>query len=105
MTEPRDTSSVPVEVASDRTGAMDDRRSFLRRAAAASVGAAAVASVAGAESARADGGTPAYTDASNTFTKDQRIDAGLGIGQDPTASLSVLRLDSNGPAVRVNAFG
>jgi hypothetical protein len=82
-----------------------DRRRFIKRTATAVVGGGAAIGLLGAEGAQADGGTPAYTDASNTFTKDQRIDAALGVGQSPTASLSVLRLDDSGPAVRVNAFG
>jgi hypothetical protein len=51
------------------------RRGFLKRAGLAAVGAAAAGPVVGAASAAAAGTNPAYTDAPNTFTAPQTVDA------------------------------
>lgn len=78
------------------------RRRFLRNLSFAALGAGAVAPVVGSASARAAGTTPAYTDASNVFTADQRVDARVGIGVAPATPLHVTRADS-GSALRVDA--
>src|SRR5438067_110173 len=61
---------------------ISDRRAFVKRAGLAALGGAAVAPVVGSARAGAAGTQPAYTDAPNVFTADQRINAGLGINAD-----------------------
>jgi hypothetical protein len=79
-----------------------DRRGFVTRAGLAAVGAAAAAPVVGSTSARAAGSSPAYTNASNTFTAVQQVNARLGIRTTPNYPLHVVRTDP-GSAVRVDA--
>jgi hypothetical protein len=79
------------------------RRQFARKVGLTALGALAAAPVVGAASARAaTGSNPAYTDAPNTFTADQEIDARLGIGTAPDSPLHVTRSDI-GAAVHVDA--
>ena len=77
-----------------------NRRSFVRRAAVAALGAAAAAPIVGARSASAAGTEPAYTDSPNTFQGDQRIDGRLGIQTAPHYPLEIRRAD-NGAAAKI----
>ena len=77
------------------------RRSFVKRAALGGLGASTVA-LAGARGANAAGTQPAYTDASNTFTGDQRVNGNLGINGAPNYPLDIVRTD-NGAAAKIQA--
>jgi hypothetical protein len=79
------------------------RRSFLKRAGLAAVGAAAASPIVGASRAQAAGTNPAYTDAPNTFTADQTISARLGVGTGSAQSpVHVVRPDP-GSGLRIDA--
>jgi hypothetical protein len=79
------------------------RRGFLKRAAAGAFGAAVAAPMLAADNASAAGSTPAYTDAGNTFTGDQRIDGRLGIGTAPSYPLHVRRVNDPGWAMKIES--
>jgi hypothetical protein len=69
-------------------GAQMEPRSRRKFVGAAFAAAAAVPLV-GARAASADGTSPAYTDSANVFTRDQRVNARLGINRAPSYSLDV----------------
>jgi hypothetical protein len=77
------------------------RRRFLKRAAIAGAGAAAVPLV-GAATAEA-GTTPAYVDDDNTFTGNQRFNGRLGIRTDPQYPFHLVRNGDPGWAAKIES--
>jgi hypothetical protein len=77
------------------------RRRLLKHAMAGAVGAGAASKLLSPDTARAAGTSPAYTDADNTFTGDQRFDGRLGIGTAPSFPLHVRRANDPGWAAKI----